>query len=68
MTKEHLARINLKDGGVIDIHREDGDIHLSHGEQSVVFPKATARKTIELHGLLESLGTSVEYPEEESHG
>ena len=61
---EHLARINLKNGKAIDIHRENKDIRLTDGDHSLVIHKGTGQQTLELLGLLESLGENIEFPEE----
>lgn len=62
---ERLVRINLADGSAVDIHRNDMDVEICHDKYCVTFPKATGLKTLELFALLESLGETIEFPEEE---
>ncbi len=63
--KEHLVRINLKDGGAIDMHKQDGDVTLSSDGHEVTIPHATGQQALDLYALLEPLGESVEFPEED---
>lgn len=63
--REHLVRFNLKDGIIIDMHREDGEVTLtSNNEGQVTLPNATGQQAVDLISLLEPLAESVEYPEE----
>lgn len=63
--KELLARFNMKDGEVVEMHREDGNVSLSTKEHSVFLPKATGQQAFDLMMLLDGLAEKSEYPEEE---
>ncbi len=66
--KEHLARFHMKNGEAIDMHREDGDIVIASKDHSVTVPGATGQQALDWISLFESLGESVEYPEESEEG
>lgn len=61
-----FARISLKDGSTIDVNRdEDAVISICHNDQCVNLPGASGQLTMEMIALLESMGSIVEFPEEE---
>ncbi len=62
--KEPLARFHTKDGDVIDMHRENGDLSISTKDHHVVLPQATGQQTLDWIALFEALTDKVEYPEE----
>ena len=62
--KEHLARIHMKDGETIDMHRENGDVVIGSKNHQVVVPQATGQQTLDFISLFEGLVERTEYPEE----
>ncbi len=63
--KELLASFTMKDGAVVEMHREDGDVSLSTTDHNVSLPKATGQQAMDLIILMEGLAEKSEYPEEE---
>ena len=54
---EHLLRLDMKDGTIIDFKRtEEGDVLICHENRCVRFPKASGQLTVDLVALLESFG------------
>lgn len=66
--KEHLARIHMKDGKTIDMHREDGDVSISTEDHRVVVPLATGQQTLDWLAFFEDLAEKIEYPVESEEG
>lgn len=61
-----FARIALKDGHTINIFRdEDLVVSICHEDKCVNLPGASGQLTMEIVALLESLGSIVEFPEED---
>jgi hypothetical protein len=55
---EHLIRLKLEDGTVIDFRRTDtNEVHICHGDHCVVLPRASGQVTLDLFALLEPFGT-----------
>lgn len=63
--KEHLVRFHLKNGEIIDMHREDTNVIISGQYHQVTIPHATGQQALDLIAVLEPLGERVEYPEGE---
>ena len=61
--REHLARIHMKDGEIIDIHRENEDVLIESKDHQVIVPQATGQQTLDWISLFEGLAEKVEYPE-----
>lgn len=55
-----LLRLKLKDGGYIDLRREEGDIHVCSQDHCLVLPKCPGHQALDLYALLEPLGDLVE--------
>ncbi|KKN59506.1 hypothetical protein LCGC14_0541200 [marine sediment metagenome] len=66
--KEHLARIHMKDGKTIDVHREDGNVLIASEDHKVVLPLATGQQTLGWIALFEDLAERIEYPEGPDEG
>ena len=62
---EHLATVRLKDGSAVKFIREGKGLRIEGPEVEVSLPKATGQQAFDLFSLVESLGESVEYPEDE---
>lgn len=62
--KEPLVKFHLKNGEVVELHREDGVVTMSNQHHQVAIPHATGQQTLDLIAFLEPLGDSVEYPED----
>ena len=62
--KEHLARFTMPNGEKVDMHKDESDITITTKDHRVIVPQATGQQTLDWCALFESLGTSVEYPEE----
>ena len=62
---EHLATVRLKDGSAVKFIREGKGLRIEGSEVEVSLPKATGQQAFDLFSLVESLGESVEYPEDE---
>ncbi len=63
--REHLTRLDLKDGTHIEVERtEDHDLVIEHEGHSVTVPKATGRLTLDLMTLLAPFGTFEETDDE----
>ena len=62
---EHLVRLKLKDGRVIDFSRtENKEVHICDADHCVILPHCTGQQTIDLFALLEPFGEI----EEENNG
>ena len=54
---EHLIRLKLKDGSLIDFHRTaNNEVHICHKDHCVILPGASGRVTMDLFALLEPFG------------
>lgn len=62
---EHLATVRLKDGSAVKFVRARKGLRVEGPEGEVSLPKATGQQAFDLFSLVESLGESVEYPEEQ---
>ncbi len=61
---ELLAKIETKNGKTIDICRNRTDIEVTQGDSSLVLPKLSGIKTIQLLGILETAG-EIKFPDDE---
>ncbi len=66
--KEHLVRYRLKNGEIVDFHRQDGDVIISSGNDQVTLPNATGQQTLDMAALFEGLGGILEDSEETEGG
>ena len=66
--KEHLLRIRLNSGEIVDMHRQDGDVILSSKEHQVILPGATGQQTLDVAAFFEGIGGIIEDPEETEGG
>ena len=64
---EHLATVRLKDGSEVKFIREGKGLRIEGPEVGVSLPNATGQQAFDLFSLVESLGESVEYPEDEEN-
>ena len=62
---EHLATVRLKDGAAVKFFRVRKGLRIEGPEMDVSLPRATGQQAFELFSLLESIGQSVEFPEDE---
>ena len=62
---EHLATVRLRDGSTVKFVRAAKGLRIEGPEVEVSLPKATGQQAFDLFSLVESLGESVEYPEDE---
>ena len=62
---EHLATVRFKDGSAVKFIRANKGLRIEGPDQNVSLPKATGQHAFELFSLLESLGETVEYPEDD---
>mgnify|MGYP001617024315 FL=1 len=62
---EHLATVRLKDGSAVKFVREGKGLRIEAPDYKVSLPRATGQQAFSLFSLLESIGESVEYPEDE---
>ena len=54
---EHLISLRLKDGSAIDFLRmEDRAVHVCHGDDLVILPRASGKLTLDMVALLELFG------------
>ena len=65
MTDEHLATVRFKDGSAVKFIRAGKGLRIEGPEQNVSLPRATGQHFFELFSLVESLGETVEYPEDD---
>ena len=63
--EEHLATIRLKDGAVVKFFRAGKGLRIEAPDLDVSLPRATGQQAFDLFSLLESIGESVEYPEDD---
>ena len=54
--KEHLLRIRLNNGEIVDMHRQDGAVIISRGCYQVTLPKATGQQTLDVASFFEAMG------------
>ena len=66
--KEHLVRFHLKDGEIIDVHKENGDVTLSNKHHQVTISRATGQQALDLFAFFEPLGETIEFPDEAEEG
>ena len=62
---EHLATVRLKGGSAVKFIRAGKGLRIEAPEVDVSLPRATGQQAFDLFSLLESIGESVEYPEDE---
>lgn len=62
---EHLATIRLKDGSAVRFIREGKGLRIEGSDVAVSLPRTTGQQAFDLFSLVESLGESVEFPEDE---
>ena len=62
---ELLATIRLKDGSAVQLLRAGKGLRIEGTDVEVSLPKATGQQAVSLFSLLESLGASVEFPDDE---
>lgn len=62
---EHLATVRFKDGSGIKFSREGTTLHIEGSDIQVSLPRATGQQAVSLLSLLEGLGESVEFPDDE---
>lgn len=53
---ERIARLMMKDGTAVELHREDGDVLACHQDRCLLLPGATAELAIALVDLIQSMG------------
>lgn len=64
---EHLATVRLKDGAEVKFIRAGKGLRIEGPAGEVALPKATGQQAFDLFSLVESLGDSVEFPEDDDN-
>ena len=62
---ELLATVKFNDGRVVKLIREEKGLRIEGGDLEVSLPRATGQQAVSLFSLLESLGGTAEFPEDE---
>ena len=62
---ELLATVKFNDGRVVKLVREKKGLRIEGGDLEVSLPRATGQQAVSLFSLLESLGGTAEFPEDE---
>ena len=62
---ELLATVKFNDGRVVKLIREEKGLRIEEGDLEVSLPRATGQQAVSLFSLLESLGGTAEFPEDE---